>query len=102
MDKQVWEACREFEGVLLGQMLRQMRGRLPERGVLPGGVAQEVFWDQYSAVVGQEVARSSPLGIARMLYEAVGGLTANPLFLGERRSAWEGGEVVTAEESGET
>jgi Rod binding domain-containing protein len=64
------EACVQFEGVLLSQMMRMMRGTPSESGLLPADSAQSAFFSQYCDAVGQEAAKGSPLGIADMLVKA--------------------------------
>ena len=71
-DARLREACVEFEAVLLGQMLRQMRGRPSDRGLLPNSSAGAIFWNQYCEALGTVTAKRSPLGLAQMLYEAAG------------------------------
>jgi Rod binding domain-containing protein len=70
-DEKTWGACVEFEGVLVGQMMRQMKGKLAERGILPTGTAGEMFWNQYCSALGEEMAARSPLGVAETMYKAV-------------------------------
>ncbi len=66
-----WKACVQFEGLMIGQMLQMMHKFERNRGVIAVGAGEELFWRQYCAAVGRQVAQASPLGIARMLYQAL-------------------------------
>lgn len=70
-EPRAWEAAVDFEGLLVGELLRQMRGTPGARGLLPRGSGEKVFWNQYCQALGEDIARSTPLGIAEMIYRAL-------------------------------
>ncbi|GEM_PF-2270448 len=75
-------ACRELEGVFLAMLLREMRATVPrqasfarDNGVLPQGIAGDIFdslWTHEIAVLG---AQSGPLGLTDLLVQQ---LSPNP------------------------
>lgn len=66
------QACQAFEGMLLGEMLKVMRNDSPMgEGILPTGTGERIFAAQQSEALGSTLARSEPLGIARMLLESL-------------------------------
>ncbi|HEY3396383.1 MAG TPA: rod-binding protein [Armatimonadota bacterium] len=70
-DKRAWEAAVQFEGLLVSELLRQMRGAPSDRGLLPAKSGEQVFWNRYCQAVGDELSNSTPLGVAQMLYQAL-------------------------------
>jgi flagellar protein FlgJ len=65
------EACQEFEAVFLGLMLRQMWATVPRNGVLTLGTAGEVFESLWMEELARCGARTSPLGLARLVAESL-------------------------------
>jgi len=70
-DARLREACSEFEGILLTQMLRVMRQNLPEGGILPSSPSTKIWESQYEAALGKVLGRSGSLGIADLLYKDI-------------------------------
>lgn len=66
------EACRSFEGFFLGEMLKSMQdSALAARGALPLRRAEQIFRRQQAEELGQILARQEPLGIARLMRQAL-------------------------------
>lgn len=64
----VREACRQFEGFWLGEMLKAMREAGGEReGLVPVSRAEKIFVRQQCETLGDILAEQEPLGIARLL-----------------------------------
>lgn len=57
---------KEFEGVFLSLMLKEMRNTL-EGGGFFGEETSDTYGGMFDMFVGQDLAESSPLGIAEML-----------------------------------
>jgi len=60
--------CRKFEGFLLGELFKQMRGgESSGQGILPVSRAERIFQGQQCEVLGDLLAEREPLGLARLL-----------------------------------
>ena len=60
------EACREFEGILLSILFKQMKKTVPENTFLQKSYAREIFEDMLDEELAQNA--SGTLGIADVLY----------------------------------
>jgi len=60
-------AAREFEGMMIGQMLQPMFKSLKTGGMFGGGHAEETFRDLLVDEYGKKVAEAGGLGIAAMV-----------------------------------
>lgn len=61
------EACREFEGILLSILFKQMKKTVPENTFLQKSYAREIFEDMLDEELAQNA--SGTLGIADVLYK---------------------------------
>jgi hypothetical protein len=62
------DACRKFEGFLLGEMLKTMRGADSDgKGVIPTSRGERIFIRQQCETLGDILGRSEPLGMRRLL-----------------------------------
>jgi len=77
-DTRLRDQCQEFEALFLGMLFREMQSTVPKSGVLPLGTGGEIYQSLWAQEVGRAAARSSPLGIATMLLDAVGGDVGTP------------------------
>jgi len=70
---QLSQAGRAFEGFMLGELLKVMRNAEGEsRGVIPVGRAERIFVNQQCEALGEALAQTEPLGLARMLVAQAG------------------------------
>lgn len=66
------QACREFEGILVGTVLKEsMKMSDDAEDTMPGG---EVFREFVMESTASSIGRSEQFGIARMLYKQLTGL----------------------------
>ncbi|MGD0113972.1 MAG: rod-binding protein [Armatimonadota bacterium] len=72
-DERLRSACQDFEALFLGMLFREMQSTVPKSGVLPLGTGGEIYQSLWAQEVGRAAARSSPLGIATMLLDALRG-----------------------------
>jgi len=80
-------ACQEFEGLLLGMLLREMYATVSRSGLLGANTGREVFEDLWTQELARLAARASPLGVADQLERA---LTAESRQQGETALKLEG------------
>ena len=72
-DDKLRKAAKDFEGVLLQQVMDSMRGPSSESGLLDGPDGQQVqgiFWTYLS----QELGTSGPLGLWKQIYKEMKGM----------------------------
>lgn len=62
------EACKEFETILLEQMLNSMRKTINKSGLMQGGMAEDIFEDMLYEKYARKMSDSANLGLADMLY----------------------------------
>ncbi len=65
------DACREFESLFLGLLLRQMRATVSRSPLLPTGAAGDIFDFLWTREIARAGAHRSPLGIADALSAAL-------------------------------
>lgn len=66
MGSRIAAAGKEFEGVFLSMMLKEMRSTLDGGGFF-GEETSDTYGGMFDMFVGQDLAESSPLGIADMM-----------------------------------
>ncbi len=64
-------ACEDFEGIVLGLMVKEMQATVPRDGALPLGAGGRIFTSLWGQALAREGAKRSPLGIAEMLMKAL-------------------------------
>ena len=62
------KACKDFEALMLKQMLEVMRKSVPKDGLFSGGYAEEVFQSMQDDKLAEHLAQSGGLGFADSLY----------------------------------
>ena len=71
-DTKTRAACRSFEAFMIAQMLRVMyEAGENAKGILPAGRAEKIFRSQQCDALGEVLASREPVGITRLLAEAV-------------------------------
>lgn len=68
-DQKLKEACTEFEAIFIKQMLNSMKKTVQKTGLMDGGFAEEIFDDMLYDEYALEIARSSSMGLADLLYK---------------------------------
>ncbi len=67
-DPKLKKACRDFESLLVQQMLSRMRASLPKSDLFGSKDKEEVFRSMLDEEYAKEVSSSGSLGLADMLY----------------------------------
>ncbi|NLX77650.1 MAG: flagellar biosynthesis protein FlgJ [Clostridiaceae bacterium] len=65
--ERLMEACRDFEGILLGIMFKQMKKTIPESKFMPKSYAREIFEDMLDEELVNK-SKGTGIGIAEILY----------------------------------
>jgi Rod binding domain-containing protein len=68
MASQIKKAGEDFEGVFLSLMLKEMRNTL--EGGFFGEESSDTYGGMFDMFVGQDLAKSQPLGISKMMLES--------------------------------
>jgi len=63
------EVGRQFEGLLLNQLLSAMRKTVPESELFGKSSAEQIYMDMFDEKVASEVAQSGQTGISDMIVE---------------------------------
>lgn len=62
------KACRNFEAIILQQMLTAMRKSVPKSGLIDSGFAQDMYQSMADESLAQEMANSRGIGLADALF----------------------------------
>jgi Rod binding domain-containing protein len=63
------DAAKDFESLLLKQMLSEMWQTIPKEGILEGGRAEEMYYDMFHESVADSIAENGGIGIKKELLE---------------------------------
>jgi len=67
------KACQEFEAILIQTIYKGMKSTVPDGGLLPKNMDQEIFEEFMFREVALQTAREQSIGIAEMLYRDLKG-----------------------------
>lgn len=68
--KQLLEACQEFEAIFTNIMLKEMRNTVGESSLTEKSRGEEIFQEMYDEELTSEVSEgNNGMGIAKMLYD---------------------------------
>lgn len=68
-EEELKKVCGDFESILLGFMMKQMRNTVPEVDFIHGGQAEEMFEEMQDQEIAKELSSSSKFGLADSLYK---------------------------------
>jgi len=66
-------AVREFESVIVGYMLKSMRGTVPKDEILGDGMGNEMMGSMFDMELAKQLSRNSSFGLGEMLYKEITG-----------------------------
>ncbi|MCL2741959.1 MAG: rod-binding protein [Oscillospiraceae bacterium] len=93
-DRELRDACMEFENVFLNILMRELRRTVPKSDFIPEGFGMEVFKSMLDEELMKAAAKSGGIGIAESMYRQL-----SPSASGLRdRLAAEGAEAAAADE----
>jgi len=68
-EKELKEACREFEGILLNLLYKQMKATVPKSTLFASDPGREIFESMLDEKLMGEASKSGSLGLADILYK---------------------------------
>ena len=68
------KACKNFEAIILQQMLTAMRRTVPKDGLLQGGYAGDMYQSMYDEGLAKQMASDRGIGLADTLYQQLSGV----------------------------
>lgn len=68
-DSALKKACNEMEAFFIHHLLSEMRKTIEKSGLIDGGRSEEIYTALMDAELAKDMARSSALGLSRMLHE---------------------------------
>ena len=68
-EKELKDACKQFEAYFLQQMFNEMKKTVPENTLVDKSPGREVYEDMLNQEYAKEASKGSGVGIAQMLYE---------------------------------
>ena len=73
-DVKLRETCRDFESLLVQQMLSKMRASIPKSDFFGSKDKEEIFQSMLDEEYAKELSESGSLGLADMLYAQLAAL----------------------------
>lgn len=67
-EKELKKVCKEFEGMLLEILYKQMKATVPKSNLIPADPGREIFEDMLDEELVKESANCTNLGLAENLY----------------------------------
>ena len=71
-DIELKKACKDFEGIILNMLFKQMKATVPKSGFLPDSAALEIFDSMLDEKLMEEASKRGSLGLADTLYKQLG------------------------------
>ena len=68
-NKELLQACQDFEAMFLQQMLKEMRKTVPKDGIIPQSHEQDIFTAMFDEEVAKKMSNQGGVGLAEMLFE---------------------------------
>jgi flagellar protein FlgJ len=68
-EKALKEVCKEFEGLLLNMVYKQMRATVGKSDLIPKAVGREIFESMLDDELVKEASKSRSYGLAEELYK---------------------------------
>ena len=68
-DNRLKTACKDFEAILLNQIMSSMRESIPEGGLFEKSYGEEIFQSMLDEQMTKDMAHGKGMGLAKLLYE---------------------------------
>lgn len=79
-ERQMRQACEEFEAFFVQAMFKSMRNTIPEGGMIERSNGQKWFEEFMDAEVAKSLAQKTDLGVAQALYQEMAGTMTRDKF----------------------
>lgn len=73
------KACRDFESIMLKQMLTTMRKSVPKSGLFGDNFADEMYQSMSDDELAKSLAQSKGMGLGDALYKQISGQIKNTI-----------------------
>ncbi len=73
-EERLQQACKNFEAIMLRQMLKIMRETVPKEGLFGNSYSQEMFQSMHDSALADQLAAGKGMGLGEVLYKQ---LTSN-------------------------
>ena len=67
------KSCKDFEAIILKQLLTTMRKSIPKGGLFNQGYSEDMYQSMYDQELAKSMAHSKGIGIADALYSQLSG-----------------------------
>ena len=68
-DKELLQACKDFEAIFVNQLLQEMRKTVPKDGLIPTSQEEEIFTGMFDEEVSKQISQTGRMGLAEMMYQ---------------------------------
>lgn len=68
-DKELMDTLREFEGIFLHMMLKEMRKTVGDGGLIEKSQGSKIFEEMHIEELSKEMSKGEGMGIAKMMYD---------------------------------
>lgn len=69
-DQKLMEVCKEFEGIFLNMLLKEMQKTIPDNGLIEKSQGSKIFEEMYTEELSKEASKGdNGIGIAQMMYQ---------------------------------
>ena len=68
-DRQIRQACAEFEALFINMMLKELRATVQKSGFMDGGNAEELYTGLLDTQSSRDLSTKGGIGLAAMLYQ---------------------------------
>lgn len=68
-DEKLMETLREFEGIFIHMMLKEMKKTVPDGGIIEKSQGTEIFEEMHIEELSKEMSKGEGMGIAKMMYQ---------------------------------
>ena len=67
--KKLEKACKDFEAILLNQMMSAMRESIPEGGLFEKSFGEEIYQSMLDEEMTRQMAYGKGMGLGKLLYQ---------------------------------
>ncbi|MFZ5986989.1 MAG: rod-binding protein [Bacillota bacterium] len=71
-ERELKKACKEFEGILLGIVYKQMKATVPKADLIPSDAGRDIFEGLLDEKLVEEASKNRSYGLADELYKQLG------------------------------